>query len=201
MLEQDLCFCTFLQTLARRVGGTYHRITTALVSPLLTRGMTLTQSALQMHYPSRILKAKTLLFSEMREDIFICEATRQIAAYLLRISRMRTCRLTNVNNDHTRCAQGVPCGGHAWSYDGLTFSNLTIGAFGPVIRFQNGSFWYNAYVERPQVLQAADGTPIAFYVGMGRSSYEDCCNWAQVSYKSHGFASTSFIMACTLPLV
>ena len=115
--------------------------------------------------------------------------------------------LTNVNNDHTRCAQGVPCGGHAWSYDGLTFSNLTIGAFGPVtlsfpffraislastlftphcslhaqvIRFQNGSYWHTAYVERPQVLQAADGTPVAFFVGIGRSSYEDSATWAQL---------------------
>lgn len=115
--------------------------------------------------------------------------------------------LTNVNNDHTRCAQGVPCGGHAWSYDGLSFSNLTIGAFGPVIRFQNGSYWYTAYVERPQVrgwggrdlparcccpaaqaaspfipqvLQAADGTPLTLFLGMGRSSYDDSCNWAQV---------------------
>jgi len=88
--------------------------------------------------------------------------------------------LTNVNNDHSRCAQGVPCGGHAWSEDGLTFSNLTIGAFGPVIRFLNGSYWRNAYVERPQVLQADDGTPIAFYVGIGRSAYEDSATFAQL---------------------
>lgn len=88
--------------------------------------------------------------------------------------------LTNVNNDHSRCAQGVPCGGHAWSYDGLTFSNLTIGAFGPVIRFINGSYWRNAYVERPQVLQSNDGTPIAFYVGIGRTSYEDSATFAQL---------------------
>lgn len=88
--------------------------------------------------------------------------------------------LTNVNNDHARCAEGVPCGGHAWSVDGLTFSNLTIGAFGPVIRFSNGSYWHTAYVERPQVVQARDGTPIAFYVGMGRSSYFDSATFAQL---------------------
>ena len=117
-----------------------------------------------------------------------------------------------MNNDHTRCAQGVPCGGHAWSYDGLSFSNLTVGAFGPVIRFQNGSYWYNAYVERPQVrgggggmracpltssrrptspadpqvLQAADGTPLTLFLGMGRSSYDDSCNWAQVRGEGRG---------------
>lgn len=88
--------------------------------------------------------------------------------------------LTNVNTYHARCAQGVPCGGHAWSRDGLTFSNLTVGAFGPVITFSNGSVWRNAYVERPLVLSAPDGTPIAFYVGLGRSSYTDSCNWPQL---------------------
>lgn len=72
--------------------------------------------------------------------------------------------LTNVNTYHARCAQGVPCGGHAWSYDGLTWSNQSIGAFGPVIRFTNGTYFQGAYAERPQVLQAEDRTPIAFYV-------------------------------------
>ena len=37
--------------------------------------------------------------------------------------------------------------------------------------------WRNAYAERPLVSQAEDGTPLAFYVGLGRSSYLDCCNW------------------------
>ena len=36
--------------------------------------------------------------------------------------------LTNVNNGHQRCDASVPCGGHAWSRDGLTWSNLTIGS-------------------------------------------------------------------------
>jgi hypothetical protein len=101
-------------------------------------------------------------------------------AFVFRDPRGAFHLLTNVNNDHARCAQGVPCGGHAWSLDGLTFSNLTIGAFGPVITFANGTVWRTAYVERPQVLQAADGTPVAFYVGMGRSAYEDSCSWAQL---------------------
>jgi hypothetical protein len=35
-------------------------------------------------------------------------------------------------------------------------------------------------LERPQVLQAADGTPLAFYVGIGRSSYDDSASWAQL---------------------
>jgi hypothetical protein len=88
--------------------------------------------------------------------------------------------LTNVNTWHKRCAQGVPCGGHAWSPDGLLWSNLTIGSFGPVITFANGSTWTNAYVERPLITFAPDGTtPLTFHVGMGRSSYFDSCNWVQ----------------------
>ena len=37
--------------------------------------------------------------------------------------------------------------------------------------------WMNAYSERPLVSQAEDGTPIAFYVGLGRTSCLDGCNW------------------------
>ena len=101
-------------------------------------------------------------------------------AHVFRDPRGNFHLLTNVNNDHTRCAQGVPCGGHAWSTDGLTFSNLTIGAFGTIITFANGTVWRNAYAERPQVMQAEDGTPVAFYLGLGRSSYYDSASWAQL---------------------
>ena len=87
--------------------------------------------------------------------------------------------LTNVNNDHARCQAGVACGGHAWSTDGLHFSNLTIGAFGPAIRFTNGSEWRNAYIERPQVLQnTTSGEPQTFFAGLGRLSYDDSVTWA-----------------------
>jgi len=89
--------------------------------------------------------------------------------------------LTNINNDHARCAAGVACGGHAWSRDGINYSNLTIGAFGPVVRLRDGSYARNAYVERPQVTLAADGvTPLAFFVGVGRTSYDDSATWAQL---------------------
>ena len=57
-----------------------------------------------------------------------CSAPRQQSARARPASA--ACSLTNVNTCHARCAQGVPCGGHAWSSDGFTFSNLTIGAFG-----------------------------------------------------------------------
>ena len=76
-----------------------------------------------------------------------------------------------------------PCGAshilRLRSRDGLTFSNLTIGAFGPTIRFQNGTYWNNAYIERPFVLQDDSNVPIAFYGGLGRTSYSDSCSWAQ----------------------
>jgi hypothetical protein len=73
-----------------------------------------------------------------------------------------------------------PPRGHAWSYDGLRFSNQSVGAFGPVVRWTNGSYFQGAYAERPQVLQDADGTPIAFYTGFGMRSYADSHNFAQL---------------------
>ena len=88
--------------------------------------------------------------------------------------------LTNVNTWHARCAAGVPCGGHAWSLDGLTWSNQTVGAFGPVVRWLNGSYFQGAYMERPQVLQNEDGTPLAFFTGFGMTSYMDSHNFAQL---------------------
>ena len=88
--------------------------------------------------------------------------------------------LSNVNTWHARCAAGVPCGGHAWSADGLTWSDQFIGAFGPVVRWTNGTYFVGAYAERPQVLQDADGTPIAFYTGFGMASYFDSHNFAQL---------------------
>jgi len=88
--------------------------------------------------------------------------------------------LTNINTCHTRCPQGVECGGHSWSRDGLAFSDLHVGAFGPYITFENGTGWPNAYAERPLVTQNDDGSPLAFSVGLGRSAYHDCCKWGML---------------------
>jgi hypothetical protein len=86
--------------------------------------------------------------------------------------------LTNVNTCHARCASGVACGGHAWSRDGRAFSNLTVGAFGPLFTLADGTVMQNSYVERPLVHVADDGvTPLSFHVGVGRTSYLDSCNW------------------------
>ena len=63
---------------------------------------------------------------------------------------------------HRRCPIGVECGGHSWSRDGLSFSNLTVGAFGPYITFKDGRGWNNSYSERPLVTQNDDGSPLSF---------------------------------------
>ena len=48
---------------------------------------------------------------------------------------------------------------------------------GPYITFADGTGWNNSYAERPLVLQNDDGSPHAFYVGLGRTTYTDSCNW------------------------
>eukprot|EP00040_Diaphanoeca_grandis_P001641 m.19049 g.19049 ORF g.19049 m.19049 type:complete len:456 (-) comp12323_c0_seq1:657-2024(-) len=88
--------------------------------------------------------------------------------------------LTNINTCHRRCPIGVECGGHSWSTDGVTFSNLTVGAFGPYITFKNGTGWNNSYAERPLVVQNDDGSLLSFHVGLGRTTYMDCCNWGML---------------------
>ena len=88
--------------------------------------------------------------------------------------------LTNVNTYHARCGPGVACGGHAWSRDGLSWSNQTIGAFGPAIRLANGSFAPNAYAERPQVVQDANGRPLAFFCGLSHGpGYANAISFVQ----------------------
>ena len=86
-----------------------------------------------------------------------------------------------MNTGHKRCDEGVACGGHAWSADGATWSNLTIGAFGPNVRLSDGTLSENSYVERPLMSFGAEGgPPLALHVGMGRTSYHDSCNFVQL---------------------
>ena len=54
--------------------------------------------------------------------------------------------LTNANTCHRRCPIGVECGGHSWSRDGITFSDLTVGAFGPYIEMIHYIFSVAKYV-------------------------------------------------------
>ena len=57
----------------------------------------------------------------------------------------------------SNCCSGVPCGGHAWSYDGLT-GQSRIGlpsVQSPTMLTTQRLLW--DYVERPQVAQMEDG--------------------------------------------
>jgi hypothetical protein len=86
--------------------------------------------------------------------------------------------LTNANSGHVHCQAGGACGGHSWSRDGLAWSPVYIGAFGPVTKVDNGSTVNLGYVERPQVAQEAAGTPpLALFLGTGYTHRS--FTWAQ----------------------
>ena len=77
--------------------------------------------------------------------------------------------LFNANSGHTNCRAGVPCGGHAWSMDGLSWSLPYWPAFGTITHYQDNTTARWDYVERPQVSQEPDGTPLTFFAGHGYS--------------------------------
>lgn len=78
--------------------------------------------------------------------------------------------LFNANSGHSHCKSGVPCGGHAWSRDGLSWSAPLIPAFGTVVHYADGSSRTFDFVERPQIAQEDDGTPLTLFLGQ---SYAD----------------------------
>ena len=75
--------------------------------------------------------------------------------------------LFNANSGHSNCPATIPCGGHAWSRDGLSWSKPHIPAFGTVVHFEDSTTQVFDYVERPQVVQEKDGKPLALFVGHG----------------------------------
>ena len=86
--------------------------------------------------------------------------------------------LTNANSGHAHCKASGACGGHSWSRDGLSWSPIFVGAFGPVTKLNNGSTVDLGFVERPQIAQEEDGSaPLALFLGTGYThrSY----TWAQ----------------------
>jgi hypothetical protein len=87
--------------------------------------------------------------------------------YVWRDRRGNFHMLFNANSGHGHCQPKVPCGGHAWSKDGLTWSQPSIPSFGPIIHYVDNSTTTFDYVERPQIVQEADGTPLTLYVGHG----------------------------------
>jgi len=88
--------------------------------------------------------------------------------------------LSNINTWHARCLPGEAGGGHAWSRDGLTWSEVHLGAFGPLVELANGSSLHAAYTERPAVYQDPEtGVPTTFFVGLSGDNYHGAINWAQ----------------------
>lgn len=77
--------------------------------------------------------------------------------------------LFNANSGHSNCRAGIPCGGHAWSMDGLSWSLPYWPAFGTITHYQDNTSAHWDYVERPQVSQEPNGTPLAFFAGHGYS--------------------------------
>ena len=75
--------------------------------------------------------------------------------------------LFNANSDHSNCPATIPCGGHAWSRDGLSWSKPHIPAFGTIVHFEDNTTQIFDYVERPQISQDDDGKPLALFVGHG----------------------------------
>lgn len=59
--------------------------------------------------------------------------------------------LFNANSGHSNCRPTVPCGGHAWSHDGLSWSKPKIPAFGTIVHYVDNTTVTYDYVERPQV--------------------------------------------------
>jgi len=81
--------------------------------------------------------------------------------------------LFNANSFHTNCGVGVPCGGHAWSLDGLTWSAPVWPAFGTITNYVDNSTVVWDYVERPQVVQKDDGTPLALFNARSYPQYDN----------------------------
>ena len=79
--------------------------------------------------------------------------------------------LFNANSGHSNCASGVPCGGHAWSKNGIDWDAPYWPAFGPIVHYDDNSTIGWDYVERPQVVQDDDGTPLTLFLSQsGRGS-------------------------------
>ena len=78
--------------------------------------------------------------------------------------------LFNANSGHKHCGAGVPCGGHSWSRDGISWSPPTIPAFGTTVHYQDGSTVNWDYVERPQIVQDSKGVPLTLFISQSYAS-------------------------------
>lgn len=64
------------------------------------------------------------------------------------------------------CSPKLQQGGHAWSRDGVNWSEPRVGAYNTTVKFSDGTEMTCGRRERPQMVQAADGTPIAMFAGV-----------------------------------
>ena len=70
--------------------------------------------------------------------------------------------------------------GHAWSRDGVTWSDQSLGSVTTTVHFDDGSTTEFSYRERPDLLLDAQGRPIALSTGMsGVDGYWDSFSFVQ----------------------
>jgi hypothetical protein len=70
--------------------------------------------------------------------------------------------------------------GHAWSRDGITWSDQYLGAVATTVHFEDGSSTVFSYRERPDIYTDVDRNPIAFATGMtGVDGYSDSFSFVQ----------------------
>ena len=100
---------------------------------------------------------------------------------VFRDPRGRYHMLMNTNTGHWE--QGNLTGlytGHAWSEDGLTWSEQYLGSVTTTVHFDDGSRTVFSYRERPDVLLDAEGRPIALATGMtAPDGYYNSFSWVQ----------------------
>lgn len=93
--------------------------------------------------------------------------------FVWRDNKDRFHMLINANSGHHNCGPKIPCGGHLWSEDGLTWSKPYWPAFGTIVPFIDGTNETFDYVERPQIALSPTNTPLVFYFSHGYSHVEN----------------------------
>lgn len=84
-----------------------------------------------------------------------------------------------------KCTPKYQQGGHAWSRDGVTWSEPRVGAFNTTILFTDGTSMRCKRRERPQMVMDQDGTPLVMFSGV-----TGCPTIDGMPYKGHGDSFT-----------
>ena len=101
--------------------------------------------------------------------------------FVLRDHRGHFHMLVNTNTGHWMSGNltGLYTG-HAWSYDGITWSDQYLGSVATTVHFDDGSSTVFSYRERPDIYTDNDRKPIAFATGMtGVDGYSDSFSFVQ----------------------